>query len=88
MRKDEELISLIMPLLSPKTKREIVESGKSCYVALKEKPPSDKYLLESHLEMTILDFDQNIHLLDKTEIPAVAKILNKEPMKSFFLGGD
>lgn len=84
----EEFLSLIVPLLSPQTKREIIENGKSCYVTLKQKVPNNKYLLESHLERTLLDFDQNICYLDKSRIPEVAKILNKKPMKSFFIGGD
>ena len=84
----EKLVNLVVPLLSQKTKREIVESGKSCYVILKQPVPSDKYLLKRHLEDTLLDFDQNIHYLDKSEIPAFAKILNKEPLKSFFIGGE
>lgn len=82
----EKLVNLIVPLLSPQTKIEIIENGKSCYVALKQKVPNNKYLLESHLERTLLDFDQNICYLDKSIIPEVAKILNKKPMKSFFIG--
>ena len=31
----EKLVNLVVPLLSQKTKREIVESWKSCYVILK-----------------------------------------------------
>ena len=87
-RREEELVNFVIPLLSQKTKREIVESGKSCYVILKQPVPDDKYLLEQHLYQTIEDFDQNVHYLDESEIPAFAKILNKEPLKSFFIGGE
>ena len=84
----EKLVNLIAPLLNQETKKEIVESGKSCYVILKQPVPDDKYLLESHIESTLLDFDQNIHYLEPAEIPAFAEILNKEPLKSFFIGGE
>ena len=87
-KRKEELVNLIIPLLSQETKREIVESWKSCYVILKNPVPNDKYLLESHLESTLFDFDQNVHYLDESKIPAFAKILNKEPLKSFFIGDE
>ena len=84
----EKLVNLVVPLLSQKTKREIVESGKSCYVILKQPVPDDKYLLEQHLYQTIEDFDQNVNYLDKSKISEFAKILNKKPLKSFFIGDE
>ena len=87
-RKEEELINFIIPLLSQKTKRKIINDRKSRYLILKQPFPDDKYLLEQHLYQTIEDFDQNVNYLDKSKISEFAKILNKKPLKSFFIGDE
>ena len=69
-------------------KIKIINNRKNCYLILKKPPPDNDYFLKQHLYETVTDFDHNIHYLDKSEIPAFAKILNKEPLKSFFIGGE
>ena len=84
----EKLVNLVVPLLSQKTKRKIINDRKSRYLILKQPFPDDKYLLEQHLYQTIEDFDQNVNYLDKSKISEFAKILNKKPLKSFFIGDE
>ena len=84
----EKLINLVVPLLEQKTKRKIINDRKSRYLILKQPFPDDKYLLEQHLYQTIEDFDQNVNYLDKSKISEFAKILNKKPLKSLFIGDE
>ena len=65
-----------------------MESGKSCYVILKQPVPDDKYLLGSHLESTLLDFDQNVQCLDESENSSICKNSKQRTFKIFFIGDE
>lgn len=85
----QKLINLLIPLLKPEAIRQIVADEKEFYsFYYKKEAPSDDTLLRKHLINLIWDFDCNIHYLEENEMPALAEIINKKPLVSFFVSLD
>ncbi|MBU2109416.1 hypothetical protein KKB71_00435 [Patescibacteria group bacterium] len=80
----EKLINLLIPHFNPKAIRQIVAHEKGFYSYYKKEAPSNETLLRKHLNELIWDFDCNIHYLEEDEMPALAEIINKKPLASFF----
>lgn len=82
-RRKNKLINKIIPLLKPETIKEIVRNHK-----VLEGKLSDEKVLKRHLEGLIEDFDNNVHEMKESEVPAVAAAMNKNPLISFFIPED
>ena len=77
-KRRSELVDMIIPQLSPETKRKIVNDYDEVdYLKFDD----DK--LRHHLEALIIDFDANLHWLEKSEISVLSGIINQKPLVSF-----
>ena len=88
-KRKKKLIEKLIPLLKKKIINMIVKSERGVYEVFKSKEiPLDERLLYSHLESLINDFDHNIQTMTEEDVPIVAKALNENPFKSYFIPGD
>lgn len=83
--RDDAFIAILVPLLDENIKRKIIDDNKWRSAA---DECDDEELLKQHLIELIMDFDCNIHYLEENEMPALAEIINKNPLVSFFFNDD
>lgn len=88
MRQSEQrsnsLVAQLIPLLTGEVKHKIIEN--SCCGPSEEW--TEEELLTKHLKRLIFDFDCNIHYLEEKEMPALAEVINRKPLISFFTHDD
>lgn len=88
-KRDKELMNKLISLLKKKTIDAIVQNEKVVYEVFKLKEiPLDDSLLHGYFERLINDFDQNTYKMTGDDIPIIAKSLNENPLKSYFILGD